>query len=137
MALQRRAYRIEAELIGSDGIPPLHETLEELLACGETFLGARLEGALAGFVSWKVDGGTLDLHRLAVDPRFFRRGVGRALVRAAEAAEAASRVVVQTGTANEPAKTLYRSEGFAELGEREPAPGIRVTLFEKRRGPAT
>jgi ribosomal protein S18 acetylase RimI-like enzyme len=88
-------------------------------------------------VSWKVDGDTLDLHRLAVEPRFFRRGVGRALVQAAEAAEAAPRVVVQTGAANEPAKTLYRSEGFVEVGEREPAPGIRVTLFEKRRGPAT
>jgi ribosomal protein S18 acetylase RimI-like enzyme len=138
IALQRRAYRIEADLIGSDGIPPLHETLEELLASGETFLGARLDGTLAGFVSWKVDGDTLDLHRLAVDPHCFRRGVGRALVRAAEAAEAAPRrVVVQTGAANEPAKTLYRGEGFVEVGEREPAPGILVTLFEKRRGPAT
>lgn len=138
IALQRRAYRVEADLIGSDGIPPLHETLEELLDSGETFLGARLEGKLAGFVSWKIAGDTLDLHRLAVDPSYFRRGVGRALVRAAEAAAPApSRVVVQTGAANEPAKALYCSEGFVEVGEQEPAPGIRVTLFEKRRGTAS
>jgi len=30
LKLQRRAYRIEADLIGSDGIPPLRETLDEL-----------------------------------------------------------------------------------------------------------
>jgi hypothetical protein len=52
------------------------------------------------------------------------------------AARSPSRVVVQTGADNEPAKALYRSEGFVEVGGQEPAPGIRVTLFEKRRGRA-
>ncbi len=135
LALQRRAYRIEADLIGSDGIPPLTESLDELRRSGETFLGAFVDGVLAGVVSWKRDGDTLDIHRLAVDPAYFRRGIGAGLVRRAEAAEpAALRVIVQTGAANEPAKTLYRREGFAEVGEREVAPGLRVTLFEKRRG---
>ena len=136
LELQRRAYRVEAELIGSDAIPPLRESLAELHACGETFLGAELDGALAGFVSWKRAGATLDIHRLAVDPTCFRRGVGRALMRAALAAEPAERAVVQTGAQNEPAKELYRSEGFEELGEAEPAPGVRVTRFERRAGPA-
>jgi hypothetical protein len=39
LELQRRAYRVEAELIGSFAIPALHETLAELQRCGETFLG--------------------------------------------------------------------------------------------------
>jgi ribosomal protein S18 acetylase RimI-like enzyme len=132
IALQRRAYAIEAELIGSDEIPPLHETLAELQACGETFLGAYVESELAGFVSWKHLGDTLDIHRLAVDPAFHRRGVGRALVRAVLDVEEAARTIVQTGAANEPAKALYRSEGFMEVGEKEVAPGLVVTLFEKR-----
>jgi ribosomal protein S18 acetylase RimI-like enzyme len=129
--LQHRAYAIEAELIGSDRIPPLHETRDELQACGETFLGAYVEGELAGFVSWKRDADTLDIHRLAVDPPFHRRGVGRALVRAALEIEEAGRTVVQTGAANEPAKALYRSQGFFEIGEREVLPGLSVTLFER------
>jgi ribosomal protein S18 acetylase RimI-like enzyme len=134
LALQRRSYRVEADLLGFDGIPPLHDSIERLQACGETFLGAWLDGALSGVVAWRRDGDTLDLCRLAVDPSFFRRGVGRALVRAAESAEAGKgRVLVQTGAANEPAKALYRSEGFVEVGEAEPAPGVRVTRFEKRR----
>jgi hypothetical protein len=132
--VQRRAYGVEADLIGSDGIPPLHETLEELLDSGETFLGARLEGKLAGFVSWKIAGPTLDLHRLAVDPRYFGAasdGPSYARPRRPPAPRAAS--------SSRPARTkaLYRSECFVEVGEQEPAPGIRVTLFEKRRGTAS
>jgi ribosomal protein S18 acetylase RimI-like enzyme len=139
LELQRRAYRIEAELIGSDRIPPLRETLEELQAAGETFLGAYVEGQLAGAVSWRLDGETLDLHRLVVDPVRFRGGIGSALVRAALAAEPeARRAIVQTGAGNHPAKRLYRREGFEELDEVEVAPGLRVTRFRKElTGPAT
>ena len=135
LELQRRAYRIEADLIGSDGIPPLTETLDELQASGETFLGAFAEEELAGAISWRLEGDTLDLHRLVVDPGRFRGGMGTALVRAAlEAEPGARRVIVQTGAANEPAKRLYRREGFEELDEVEAAPGVRVTRFTKELG---
>jgi ribosomal protein S18 acetylase RimI-like enzyme len=132
LKLQRAAYRHEAELIGSDAIPPLRETLEELQASGERFLGAFVDEQLAGVVSWKLDGGVLDIHRLAVAPAVFRRGIGTALVRAVLGAEpSAARAVVQTGALNAPAKALYAREGFREAGEREVAPGLRVTLFER------
>jgi ribosomal protein S18 acetylase RimI-like enzyme len=131
--LQRRAYRIEAELIGSDEIPPLRESLEQLQASGETFLGAYLDGMLVGTISWRVVDGVIDLHRLVVDPGSHRAGIGTALVRAALAADPnAERAIVQTGAANEPAKQLYRREGFAEIDEIEVAPGLRVTRFAKR-----
>jgi ribosomal protein S18 acetylase RimI-like enzyme len=132
LELQRRAYGIEAELIGSDEIPALSETLEELQASGETFLGAYLEGTLVGAISWRVDAGVLDLHRLVVDPDRFRAGIGSALVRAALAAEEVERAIVQTGSSNEPAKQLYRREGFEEIDEVEVVPGLRVTRFGRR-----
>jgi len=131
LELQRSAYLLEAEWIGDDRIPPLHDTLEELQTCGETFLGAFVGGTLAGFISWRRDGDTLDLHRLAVDPAFAKRGIGRSLVCAAQASESASWVTVQTGAANEPAKALYRSEGFVAVGDVEVVPGLWVTRFEK------
>ena len=135
LELQRRAYRVEADLIGSDEIPPLRETLFELQACGETFLGARAERTLVAAVSWRVIGETIDLHRLVVDPARFREGLGATLVRAALAAEAGcTRAIVQTGAANEPAKALYRAEGFSAAGELEPAPGLRVARFTKQLG---
>jgi ribosomal protein S18 acetylase RimI-like enzyme len=133
LELQRRSYEVEARLIGSDRIPPLHESLEELQACGETFLGAYLEGRLAAVVSWRFDGATIDIHRLAVLPDFFRRGIGVALLRAALRSEPkALRAIAQTGAANEPAKQLYRGEGFAELGDREVLPGLWISQFERR-----
>ncbi|HEU4965088.1 MAG TPA: GNAT family N-acetyltransferase, partial [Bacilli bacterium] len=48
LAVQIPAYRVEADLIGFDGIPPLHDTLETLQACGESFYGAFLDGELVG-----------------------------------------------------------------------------------------
>ena len=133
LELQRRAYRVEADLIGSDEIPPLSETLAELQSCGETFLGARVDSALLGAISWRCDGETIDLHRLVVHPDYFRTGLGSALVRGALAAESrARRAVVQTGASNNPAIALYRREGFVPTDELEPLPGLHVTRLTKQ-----
>jgi hypothetical protein len=71
--LQRASYTLEAELIGFDGIPALHESLEELRDCGESFLGLDDETGLAGAVSWvRLQDGTLDICRLMVHPRAHR-----------------------------------------------------------------
>jgi ribosomal protein S18 acetylase RimI-like enzyme len=136
LELQRRAYLVEAKLIGSNDIPPLRETLAELRRCGETFLVARAgDGVLAGAIPWRVDGSVVDLHRLVVDPEYFRQGVGSALVRGAlGCVPEAERAVVQTGAANAPAIALYRREGFEPDGELEPVPGLRVARFVKLLG---
>jgi ribosomal protein S18 acetylase RimI-like enzyme len=133
LALQRQAYEVEAGLIGSNDIPPLHETLQALQSCGETFLGALLEGSIVGAISWRVFDETIDLHRLIVDPLHFRRRIGVTLVRAALAAEpSVTRATVQTGADNEPAKALYLREGFELTDEVEIVPGLRVARFSKR-----
>lgn len=132
LELQHNAYRVEADLVGSDDIPPLHETFEELVGSEEVFLGALVDGLVVGAVSWKILDGTLDIHRLFVDPSFFRGGIGASLVRAALAAEpTATSAVVQTGAANEPARTLYLGEGFEQVDEIEAAPGLHVARFTK------
>jgi GNAT superfamily N-acetyltransferase len=132
--LQRSAYAVEAALVGSDAIPPLHETLEELQAADETFLGAWLEDALVGAVSWRIDEGVLDIHRLVVSPALHRRGVGRALVREALRLHPGLPAVVQTGAANLPARRLYETEGFAGVDEIEPVPGLRVVRLARPAG---
>lgn len=133
LALQRQAYAIEAGLIGSNDIPPLHETLQALQSCGETFLGVLLEGRVVGAISWRICGETIDLHRLIVDPMHFRRRFGVTLVRAALVAEpSVTRAIVQTGADNEPAKALYLREGFELSDEVEIVPGLRVARFSKR-----
>ena len=133
LELQRRAYEVEAALIGSRDIPPLNETLEELQRSSETFLAVFVEGRIVGTVSYRLLRDTIDIHRLAVDPTCFRGGIGTALVRAALSAEpSATRAIVQTGADNEPARSLYLREGFEQTDELEVAPGVRVARFRMR-----
>ncbi|MFD3616576.1 GNAT family N-acetyltransferase [Streptomyces sp. NPDC058676] len=131
--LQRAAYAVEAELIGFDGIPPLHETLQELRGCAESFLGVSDEIGLAGAVSWtRLHDGTLDICRLVVHPRAHRRGIATVLLDSLDVMEPTDVTLVSTGTANQPALALYRSRGFTPTSERGIAPGITVTLLERR-----
>ncbi|WP_405551119.1 GNAT family N-acetyltransferase [Streptomyces sp. NBC_01171] len=131
--LQRAAYAVDATLIGFDGIPPLHETLQELRGCTESFLGIADETGLAGAVSWtRLDDGTLDICRLVVHPRAHRRGVATALLNRLDAIESADLTLVSTGTANHPALALYEKRGFTPTSKRQIAPGVTVTLLERK-----
>ncbi len=121
--VQRLSYAVEAELIGFDGIPPLHETLDELRTSDETFLGVYDEEGLVGAVSYQLDGSTVDICRLVVHPRAFRRGIASTLLDALPGGPQ----TVSTGTKNEPALRLYRKRGFVETGEREVGPGVSIT----------
>ena len=134
LALQRESYAVEAALIGSDGIPQLTETLEELRAAGLDWLGTFDETGLTGAVSWKVlDDGTVDIHRLVVAPRAFRRGIASALLDELDARYPDHPTLVSTGRDNGPARELYRRRGFTVVREREPIPGLWVTELERGR----
>ena len=47
LQIQRAAYAVEAELVGYDAIPPLHETLAELQSQPLIFLGVSCDRTLA------------------------------------------------------------------------------------------
>jgi ribosomal protein S18 acetylase RimI-like enzyme len=131
--LQRASYAVEARLIGFDGLPPLHESLEQLRACDESFLGVRDGSKLVGAVGWaRLPNGALDICRLVVHPVAHRRGVATVLLDALNSIEPAELTLVSTGTANLPALALYRRRGFTPVGERQIAPGITITLLERR-----
>ncbi|MFD7625795.1 GNAT family N-acetyltransferase [Streptomyces sp. NPDC059851] len=130
----RAAYAVEAELIGFDGIPALHETLADVRGLPLRWLGAGAGGAagpLAGFVAWEEQpDGSVCVDRLCVDPARFRRGVASALLRALLAEVPADRpVTVSTGAANAPAVTLYERFGFVRGADFSPAPGLVMASF--------
>jgi ribosomal protein S18 acetylase RimI-like enzyme len=132
LALQRESYAVEAGLIGDDRIPQLTETLEELRAAGLEWLGVPDHDGLAGAVSWAVlSDGTVDIHRLVVSPRAFRRGLATALLDGLDELYPGRRILVSTGRANLPAVTLYRGRGFVIAREREVIPGLWVTELER------
>ncbi|MGE5703164.1 MAG: GNAT family N-acetyltransferase [Clostridia bacterium] len=132
LAIQMPAYRVEAELIGFDDLPPLRDTVVSLQACGETFWGNWIGEELAGAISYKREDEVLDIHRLIVSPDHFRKGIaGQLLTHAIENEPETKKVIVTTGAKNTPAKQLYKRFGFQELRDVEVAPGLSLTFFEK------
>jgi ribosomal protein S18 acetylase RimI-like enzyme len=76
---------------------------------------AEVEGDLAGFLSYAVEGERMNLVMLNVLPEYQRRGVGQALLEAAvELARGSGleRVVVATSNDDLPALGLYQRRGF-------------------------
>ena len=125
--IQRRAYRVEADLIGHYGIPGLHESPRDLAGLSLTWLGAFDGGTLVGVLGWRQAGNAVEIDRLAVDPSYARRGHGRALVEAVPAGKA----VVSTGSGNRAAMALYRSLGFLPVATRGVGAGVTVTEFAR------
>ena len=133
IALQRASYRVEADLLGVDTLPALTESGEQLRAGGEAFLGAYDGSRLVGAVSWRRVGGLLDIHRLVVHPDAFRRGIASRLLDALDAEQAdATRTIVATGAANDPARRLYERRGFQPYDERLAPGGVPVVTYERR-----
>jgi ribosomal protein S18 acetylase RimI-like enzyme len=134
--LQRTSYAVEAALIGSDGIPALTETLDDIKATGWGWLGVIDATGLCGAVAWDaVDDGTIDICRLVVAPRAFRRGIASRLLDALDERFPDRPMLVSTGRDNEPALALYRRRGFHQVADREAAPGLFVTELRRDASP--
>lgn len=132
LVIQHRAYAVEAELIGFDGIPPLHEGLEDLMTSPAHWLGRYDAGVLVGAVAYQLhDADTIDITRLIVEPLHARQGHGRALLDFIDEAIPRRTWVVSTGTCNTPAVAFYTARGFRETALVEVAPGVTVTQFSK------
>jgi ribosomal protein S18 acetylase RimI-like enzyme len=132
LEIQRASYQVEADLVGYDAIPVLHETLDELQAQPLIFLGVSSNHVLAGLLGYRRDGDLVDIDRLAIDPAFFRRGLATKLMRELLVREReARRFTVSTGFGNAPALALYARFGFAVIGTDEPAPGVRTVQLAR------
>lgn len=131
LKIQLPAYRIEAELMDFFEIPQLHETASDIQNSEEFFIGFQ-EEELMGVVSYKIAEGLVDIHRLIVNPAYFRRGIGKRLVEYLLKRYKGYDFTVSTGTANKPAIALYQAFGFQEQRKVEVAPGIECTAFSLR-----
>lgn len=133
LELQRQSYKVEAEYIGTDAIPPLRESLEELIHCGEVFVGFYDNGELAGVISYKIDSNVLDIHRVMVHPKHFRKGIARKLIEYLEVTNGlCQEFIVSTGTKNSPATKLYLDLGFEKIKEQFVEPKIQISHFRKK-----
>lgn len=119
-----RCAELEKLLFPGDD-PWSERAFRDELRMGHLYRAARDGDALVGYAGLAFVAGPphaeAEVHTIGVDPSHQGRGIGRALLRellAVADAEAAT-VFLEVRTDNEPARTLYESEGFAVVGLRK------------------
>ncbi|UHA74740.1 GNAT family N-acetyltransferase [Paenibacillus sp. 481] len=131
-ALQQAAYRVEADKLGFDKIPPLMETEHQLASVQETFHGWWQDNQLVGAVSYvEVKAGVIDIYRLMVHPDYFRRKIGSTLLDFVLELPDIDTHYIATGVRNEPALELYKRKGFSIVEDQEIAPGVWLRHLER------
>jgi len=134
--------RLENESFESDRVS--RRSLREFLrAPHRPVIAATIGGELAGYVlvSLRKGARALRIYSLAVDGRFARRGVGRALLQACEAYARRHRreaLTLEVRYDNFAAIALYESCGFRQFGEHAHyyADGATALRYEKPLLPA-
>lgn len=131
--IQIPSYNVEAKIIDFYDIPPLKDTVQSLQQCGETFFGYYLNKELCGVISIKTDGRIIDIHRLMVHPKHFRKGIAEKLLNFIEVELGKFEViVVSTGTQNAPAVAFYLKNGFLKTEEIQITEFLSLTTFKKQ-----
>ncbi|MGE7604113.1 GNAT family N-acetyltransferase [Peribacillus sp. NPDC097675] len=130
-SLQKKAYAVEAEMIGYFEIPPLLETFDQFTSCKETFIGFFIDGEIAGAISYKNESGQIEICRMIVHPDHFRKGIANALLTHLQSIVLGEKLTVSTGALNHPARKLYEKNGFLHTKDVEVAPEFFISLYEK------
>lgn len=114
LAIQKSAYRIEAERYNDDNIIPLKQTLEELKDQFQDHivLKAVLDGKIIGTVRACERDGTCHIGRLAVRPEMHNRGIGAALMQEIEKCCHPNRYELFVGSKSDNNIRLYQKLGY-------------------------
>ena len=136
LALQRFSYQGQAELYGQFNIPPLTQTLDEiLLQFGNMVILKAVEnGTIFGSVRAYQEGTTAYIGRLFVHPERRCHGIGADLMDAVEAEfPAATRFELFTDHRNEKIIRFYQRLGYRIFRHETVAEARTLAFLEKIR----
>lgn len=136
LTLSRACWLQEGRDHDSFAIPALTDDLDQAradLSSWRTWV-VRAEGRLIGSVRARAQGPVWDIGRLMVAPDLQGRGLGRALLKHAEAAapEGVTGYALITGAQSVANLRMYRRAGY-RLGERSTYRGVPTVALHKRR----
>jgi len=115
LQLQYLSYQSEAELFGSREIPPLKQTLDEVIE--EYQVGIILKmlddaGNIIGSVRAKEDNGTAYIGKLMVHPQYRHNGYGTRLLKEVEQYFPNKRYELFTSTRSKENILMYQKMGY-------------------------
>ena len=133
LQLQYLAYQSEAALFGSKDIPPLKETIEEVIEeyneglvlkmmCGDKIIGS---------VRAKEKDGTVYIGKLMVHPDHQKHGYGKRLLLEVENYFPGKRYELFTSTRSTDNIRLYNSVGYKEFDQRAVNEELVFVYMEK------
>jgi GNAT superfamily N-acetyltransferase len=136
--LQRLAYLVEAERYQEWQIPPLTESVRQMLVefGRQLFLKACVHSArqIVGAVRARLENGTCHVGRLIVHPDFQGHGIGSTLLRAIEERFAsATRFELFTGHCSADNLRFYACRGYAPFREQPVSTRLTLVYLEKVR----
>lgn len=121
LALQKLAYKAEAEIYGDYSIPPLLQTLDELTE--ETKKSIILKyidnGKIVGSVRAFKKDGTCYIGKLIVHPDYQNKGIGKKLMAAIEKHFEGLCYELFTGHLSEKNLTIYEKLGYVGLKQKK------------------
>ncbi len=135
LALQKLCYRQEAEIYDDFEIPPLTQTLPEILEefDGSVFFKAVSQGEIIGSVRAVLKNGECQIGRLIVHPDRQNSGLGTRLMNAAETrfASQCEKYVLFTGQESEKNIHLYQKLGYAIVSRQSLGEKVTIVNMEK------
>ncbi|MGG0689109.1 GNAT family N-acetyltransferase [Bacillus safensis] len=127
--IQLAAYQREAEQIGYQDLPPLKETVQDIIETDEIFIGFEKEGHLLGIASYELHDDRIILSRLAVHPHHVNQGIGTALLQSI--IQYQKTIELTTAEANTPAIKLYEKLGFKQKARLQVENKLMLTKMER------
>ncbi len=134
LALQKSAYRSEAEIYNDYSIPPLVQTMDEIKDefGRKLFLKAISRDGIIGSIRAHTENGVCYIGRLIVDSSIQNKGVGGKLLAEIEKRfSSANRFELFTGDKSEKNRYFYKKYGYVEFGKEAISDELTLIYFEK------
>ena len=136
LALQKIAYRSEAELYGDDSVPALGQSLEQISADFDRmlFLKAVVNGKIIGSIRGIRTEDTAHVSRVMVHPYFQRKGLATRLIRQIEQ-ELGDVRIYEAFTGHQSLRDLhlYGKLGYRQVRTEPFSPTVQWVYLQKER----
>lgn len=135
LALQHLAYQSEAKLFSNQDIPPLRQTLEDLMAeyqkSGVSFWKVVSQGRIVGSVRIEKKQETVFIGKLMVLPAYQKQGIGSQMMEMVEKSHPDCRMELFTSTRSIANIRLYEKLGYRKFRNQKINEELTLVFMEK------